>query len=283
MLLSEALKQYIEWASCFKAPRTVQVYEQLIGRFIKHVGDKDIKDIDIRVISQYIAHLQKKYAESTVMNMIVSVRVLFKFLYERGVLVWDYRLIPIPKYTQKSFPSVEKKEALKMIDRVHIKDFQTLRNKTIISFLYATGCRVSELCDLRVGELKDQYAVIRTKKSRKLGRIFWDKQTDFLLRIYLEERKRVANTDHVFVSVARNIRGGKLSTRSIERIVESYRRGTRVVPHSFRHALAEDLVKKNVGLRHIQEILRHESLRSLETYTRLHDQELKKVYDKHRG
>ena len=284
--LDSLFAEFVEWGSAHYAARTVDTYRCLLSRFIKFVGEKKVSQIQIQDITRYIIHLKKKgYAESSVAFMIISIRVFFKYLHLRRIIEWDYQLIKIPRYVSKSHPTIELDEARSMIKSVRADDFRGLRDKMILQFLFATGMRVSELAELTLEELdiENRYAIIISKKSRKRRRIFWCENTAGVLDTYLLEREQWAYDDHLIINCSKTHFGKKVTTRTIQRVVKRHRQGSRVVPHSFRHGLAKDLIKKGANMRSVQEILGHKTLQTVETYTRLYDEEVKVDYDKHRG
>ena len=281
--LEEALNDFVEWGSAHYSPRTIELYGSLVKKFVRYMGNVNVSDIDITHISKYVGNLKKQnYAQSSVTHMIVSLRVFFKFLYHRRLIEWEYALIRIPKYVSKHFPTVRKEETMAMMKQITRSDLIGLRDKAIISFLYSTGLRVSELCDLTVEDIDTDLrrGTVVTKKSLKDRMILWDRLTNELLLKYLEVREEIARDEHIFVS---SINGTRLSTRTIQRIVQKYRVGRRVVPHSFRSGLGTDLLENGANLRIIQKTLGHSSLRSLEPYTRVMDFALEKEYRRIRG
>jgi len=288
--IGQALKEFITWKQGKFAPNTMSTYITLIKKFIKHIGGEDIKinDINANKINEYRVLLEKKhYSSNSVCSIMISVRWLFRYLFLNKKIDWDFQLIEIPNYESNHFTTVEPEETKAMINNINNKNkFIKLRNKTIISFLASSGVRVSELCDLKIGELKpkERYANIISKKNKILGMIGWDKETKELLDKYLEARKEKEKSDYVFISMdsRKKYTGKKLSTRSVQRIVKQYRPkdSTKVItPHSFRHGLAMLAVKAGVHARHIQKILRHENLSSSQVYMGMYDKDVLSAYE----
>jgi len=288
--LEFAIDQFLEWGSAHYSNRTIITYSSLLDKCKKHFGpEKSLAEIRPVHISQYIFTLKKAgYAESSIAYMLTAIRVLFKFLQLHGQTTWDYRLVQIPKYTSKHFPTVRKDVVDELAGNIRIDDLKGLRDKAIVLFLYATGVRVSELCDLTIEEIDEDTmrGTIVTKKSRKQRMILWDYETNETLKQYLAEREQWATTDHVFISLTKHpdYFGGKLTTRSVQRIIAKHRpKGRRIVPHSFRSGLATDMLENRVSLRVIQESLGHQSMASLEPYARVHNVELEREYRRVRG
>lgn len=281
MLLSEALSQFKEWGMSKYALNTVHTYTDLIQRFIKFSGDRPVEEVDVLDTTKYYIHLKKKnYAESSIAYMMISLRQFFKFLFLRRIISWDYQLIAVPKYVSKSYLPIESKEARGMIDSIRSETFRDLRNKTMISFLYSSGLRVSELCDLKVTDLKlgEKFGVIVSKKNRKIRMVFWDDETAHLLESYLPARTLWATTDYVFISLDVRGVGKKLTTKSVQRIVAQLRPHKGISPHSFRHGLGLRAVKAKIHPRHIQKILGHLNLNSSQIYMDVAEEDVKEAY-----
>jgi len=281
--LSEALNQFSEWGSSRYAIRTVHTYSGLIGRFISFSGDKYINEINIINITSYFMHLKTKdYAESSLAYMMISLRQFFKFLFLRHLIDWDYQLISIPKYVSKSYIPAEPKDAKAIIDNMRGDNFKSLRDKLIISFLYSSGVRVSELCSLQLSDLllDQKYGNIISKKNRQPRMVFWDDATDQLLKKYLPERRLWANSDYLVISVACQNKGKKMTTRSVQRLVSTHRQpDSNITPHSFRHGLGMRAVKSKIHPRYIQKILGHKNINSSQIYLDVHDIDVVEAYN----
>lgn len=282
MTLKKALFEFVEWGSSHYAARTVQTYNDLLSRFLKFSSKVTIEEVDITDITAYVVHLKKKgYAESSVAYSIISLRVFFKYLFMRRLTNWDYQLIKVPKYVSKNFPTVTRDEVASMMKNVRRRDFLGLRDRMVIQFLFATGLRVSELCDLRLSDLdtEEREGIILSKKSRKKRVIYWDLRTHYVLKSYLYERELYASTDHFVIGLNRASIGRGVTPRTIQRVISKYRApGTSTVPHSYRSGLITDMLEEGVSLQVMKDILGHSSLRSLDPYARVKKPYAKKEY-----
>jgi len=284
--IGESLDSFLEWAVNERkfADSTISTYTDLIKRFIKHVGGKEVKiaDIKAKTISSYKAKLQKRYAKSSVVYMMISIRWLFRFLFMNRLIKWDYQLITVPKdYFNKHFTVAEPEDIRRIIDGMRVENFRELRNKTIIAFLASSGMRNAELCDIKIGDLKidEKYANIVSKKSDEPRMIFWDDLTKDLLEQYLDERKQWSKCDNLFISTDNRRKGHKLTTRTIQRVVKDSV-PKEITPHSFRHALGMSAVKAGIHARYIQKILGHKNLNSSQVYMRYYDNDVVDAYSK---
>lgn len=149
-----------------------------------------------------------------------------------------------------------------------IRTLQNLKHKLIISLAYGAGLRVSEVVNLQVYHLDFRGKLIRIEKSKgNKDRItILPEQLIDDLKNFVERREL---RDFVFPSN----RGGKLSTRTLQKIFKNTLVKARLNPnatfHSLRHSFATHLLENGVNLRFVQELLGHNSIKTTEIYTRL--------------
>jgi integrase/recombinase XerC len=284
MDILKSIEQFEEWGMISYTPRTLDIYTGQLRKFGEFIGNKDIQGIDLSDVNHYWSHLKNRgYASSSIAYALIAIRILWKFLNQRRLVNLDYQLIKIPKYTSRSFVWIDDEEVQKMFDKIGDKTFSNLRDKLIIKFLYASGVRVSELCALKITDLnlKEQQAVIISKKNLKRRIILWDDETTELLKEYLELREKIALDDYLIVG-SRN--AARLTTRQVQRIIKDCREVAgiekKITPHSFRHALGLRAVNSNMNVRYIQVLLGHKNLESSKIYLDYKDENLRREYRK---
>ena len=172
-------------------------------------------------------------------------------------------------------------EILHLLDSVQESDLPSrfpIRDKTILELLYATGMRCAELVQMRIIDMNMQEKTVRILGKGKRERLvlFGDKAKEKLMAYFQHERMHPKNnTEHVFL----NFRGNKLTTRSIQRIIEMFRSFLKIErpisPHKIRHTFATHMLKQGVDLRTIQELLGHQTITTTERYTHVTVQDLK--------
>ena len=161
-----------------------------------------------------------------------------------------------------------------------------IRDRAILELLYASGLRVSELVglDLRSVGFGDGMVLVRGKGNKERIVPFGSKARD-ALNAYLPVRERLLHeikktTGALFL----NQHGGRLTTRSVGRLLKKYVRQlvphVKVSPHGLRHAFASHLLAEGADLRAIQEMLGHKSLATTQKYTQVSIKQLMDVYDK---
>jgi integrase/recombinase XerC len=164
-----------------------------------------------------------------------------------------------------------------------------LRDRALLETLYSTGARVSELVGINLEDLRVSEGLAHLRGKGRKERIV--PIGDVALRAiqaYLNQQPLMASRDgkttkRVPSPVFRNSRGGRLTTRSVARIVARYSNrlaGGSVSPHTLRHSFATHLLDEGADLRSIQEMLGHASLSTTQKYTHLATDQILAVYDK---
>jgi integrase/recombinase XerC len=156
-----------------------------------------------------------------------------------------------------------------------------LRDRAILELLYSSGLRVSELVGLNLNQLDLDLGSVRVMgKGRKERIVPVGVKAVEALKAYLEERGVLKGDDPIFI----NSFGGRLTARSVGRLIKKYTRHSgifrKVSPHSLRHTFATHLLDAGADIREIQEMLGHSSLSTTQRYTHVSMGKLMEVYDK---
>ena len=164
--------------------------------------------------------------------------------------------------------------------KTKLSDASAARDRVIFELLYGCGLRVSELVGLNIEDLDFSERWIRVRgKGRKERLVPFGERADEAVRAYLQARGHVEQR-----ALLLNTRAGRLSSRSVERIVKRYALlfsgDPDLHPHSLRHAFATHLLADGADLRSIQELLGHASLSTTQKYTQLSFKDLMEVYDR---
>jgi integrase/recombinase XerC len=190
----------------------------------------------------------------------------------------EVRTPKLPQYLPRV---LTKDDANALMEFPEGDDLSARRDRAILETLYSTGARVSELVGMNVDDLNRSDGLVRLRgKGRKerivpIGTVALEalREYDELLSRH-EERAQPVFFNH---------RGGRLTARSVERIVEKHSRrlsGGSVSPHALRHSFATHLLDEGADLRAIQEMLGHASLATTQKYTHLATDHLLEVYDR---
>lgn len=273
------------------SPNTVESYRSDLAQFQafleESVGTSRIADVDVLAIRSFLARLhQKGSARSSVARKLAAIRTLFRFLTREGWITRNpARLVATPRLDRKVPPRLEETEVERLLDAPDTEAPLGRRDRAMLEILYATGLRVGELVRIDLSSLDLEERLVRvTGKGNKERIVPFGEPAAEAVRQYLPDRRRFVaigeGTDAMFL----NARGGRLTARSVRRLMERYLRAASlrsgISPHSLRHAFATHLLEHGCDLRSIQELLGHESLSTTQKYTELSTRKLLEVYEK---
>jgi len=155
----------------------------------------------------------------------------------------------------------------------------------MLELLYATGLRVGELVGSNIEDINFAERLIRVRgKGKKERMLPFGKTAEESLQSYIRVRSSIHKGEIDERAVFLNVRGGRITPRSVQRIVDLHFRQTalrrKISPHSLRHSFASHLLSRGADLRVIQELLGHESLATTQKYTHLDLKHLLDTYKK---
>jgi len=265
------------------SPHTLRSYTKDLNDFLTFT-DKEPKDIDNLDIRSFLASLHHcKLKKSSISRKLATIRSFFKFLHREGYVKKNpAKLVSSPKVPKDlpRFLSID--EVFYLMESPQGDSFKPARDKAILELLYSSGLRVSELTSLDMSDLDIKESLIRAKgKGRKERILPIGQKAMEALRNYLPERMSLKRkTPALFL----NARGGRLTQRSVRRILLYYSRLINLEgnfsPHTLRHTFATHLLHEGADLRSIQELLGHSSLSTTQRYTHVDIGHLTEVYDK---
>ncbi len=249
--------------------------------FIRNENCSELGSVNRLLLRKFLAFLKNQnYSRTTVARKLVAIRSLYKFLCREGILECNpVENIRTPKLDRNlpAFMSVNETEALLNIPDAHT--VPGMRDRAIMETLYSTGMRVSELAGLDITDVDFLNEVVKVKgKGKKERLIPIGNHALNAIRLYME--KRGSENKALFL----NKRGGRLTDRSVARMLEKYvKKGGlnhKISPHTFRHSFATHLLDHGADLRSVQELLGHANLSTTQIYTHITTERLKQVYDK---
>ena len=258
--------------------------------------------VDSLLIRSYLAFLDRhKEKKSTLARKLATLRSFYRFLLREGrVAANPADDVHTPKLPQHLPRVLTKDEANALMEFPEGHRLSDLRDRAILETLYSTGTRVGELVGMNWEDINLSDGLVRVKgKGRKerlvpIGAVALDAIKEYQSALHrsalsippdnargsepIEAQLSALNETAVF----RNARGGRLTARSIERLVATYSSRLpvgRISPHALRHSFATHLLDEGADLRAIQELLGHASLDTTQKYTHLAMDQLLKVYD----
>ncbi len=246
----------------------------------------DVRKIDHVMVRTYLASLYKKNRKSSIGRKVASIRSFFRFLVREQVISFNpVQRLHTPK-RGKSIPVVlSVDDAFRLVESPSGAVPNEIRDRAIMETLYSSGLRVGELVGLDLDSIDLDLAVVRVMgKGRKERIVPLGSKAVGSLKSYLEHRQKLERDNGEEKALFLNARGGRLTSRSVARIVEKYARRCglpkRISPHGLRHTFATHLLDGGADLRGIQELLGHVSLSTTQKYTHVGIDKLIEVYDR---
>jgi integrase/recombinase XerD len=246
------------------SPLTARNYGFFVEKFLKGAG-KPAAELNEEDAKNYLANLFDTKSKNTIMLAAAAL----KFFYIE-ILKKDFANVRIPK-KDKALPQVLTKDEVKAL----INSADNEKSRLIISMLYSSGLRVSELVNLKVADLdfNEKTGWVRRGKGAK-DRIFplsENMMND--LKAYLEDKG--AGNNYLFSKEK------ALTTRNIQKIIKGTKDrakiAKKVTPHTLRHSFATHLLEAGTDIRLIQAMLGHSSLSTTQLYTHISSEQIKKV------
>jgi integrase/recombinase XerC len=248
--------------------------------------DARVGEVDLDLMRLYLARRSKIRERSTVARELTSLKSFWRFLVREGVISHNAALeIPAPKLRQSLPRVLSMDEVVALLGTPDPRTGLGLRNRAILELLYSSGLRVSELVGLNLPDVRWDLGVVRViGKGNKERIVPVGDPAMAAIQAYLQRRAELLGLTTASDALFLNPRGGRLTARSVARMLDRYivrcslRRG--VSPHSLRHTFATHLLDEGADLRSIQEMLGHQSLSTTQRYTHVSVGRLMEVYDR---
>ena len=250
----------------------------------------DPATVQTESIRAYLHWLDRKREKSTSMaRKLASLRSFYRYLQREGVVGLNpAQAVRTPKQPKHLPRVLTKDDAAALMEFPGNLTRGSIRDRALLETLYSTGARVSELVGINLEDLRTSEGLVHLRgKGRKERIVPIGAVALQAIQSYLDQRPlkdpRTLTTKPVSSPVFRNNRGGRLTTRSVARLVARYSNrlaGGSVSPHTLRHSFATHLLDEGADLRSIQEMLGHASLSTTQKYTHLAMDQLQAVYDR---
>ena len=226
----------------------------------------------------YLKYLDKmNLKNSTISRRISALRTFYNYLMNEGLINSNIFLnVKNPKLEKKLPNYLNYTEMEELLESIDIKTDEGLKRRLLIEMFYSTGCRVSEIINIKVKDIdfKDKKIRIMGKGSKERIVYYGDYAKKYLDK-YLSKGM---DKDYLFV----NKHGDKYTVEEIELIVKDIMKHlsikTHVTPHTLRHTFATHLLNEGCDLLTVQELLGHESLRATQVYTHVTNDRIKDIY-----
>jgi len=270
------------------SPHTIKAYTGDLDGFAAYVSTKGWKAIDHLTIRGFLSSLYEKgLSKTSVARSLAAVRSLYRWLAQEGVVEQNPAvLVSTPKLPKKlpRVPTIEEMNSVLDSTMPEVAAFPE-RDRILFELLYGCGIRNSELVGINLEDIRlSTEAVLIRGKGKKERYVPFGDSVKAALSDYLPARQRIlAERRKSANALLINQRGGRLTTRSVGRIVKkiAVAKGLPpdVHPHTLRHAFGTHMLEEGADLRAIQEMLGHERLSTTQRYTQLSMKHVMQVYD----
>lgn len=286
----EGFKNYLSSERNYSG-HTVKAYVTDIKEFCKVLRDKnllpegqeDISELDEAPVRTYVGWLYTRNSKVSISRKIASVRTFYDYLMRNGVLKKNMaKHVPTPQGEKRLPVFLTVDEVVKLLETPGMDNALAARDNAILELLYSSGLRVSELTGINMVDLdlKAMSVKVLGKGNQERMAPIGSKAIQALEHYFPGRLELKPRGDFLFV----NSRGGRLTTRSVDRIIKKYAViagiPKNISPHVLRHTFATHLLGGGADLRAIQEMLGHKSLSTTQRYTHTSIEKLMEIYDK---
>jgi integrase/recombinase XerC len=272
---------------------TIKAYACDLDCFAGYIGSRDWKSIDHISIRGFLSHLYDKgLSKTSVARALAAVRSLYRWLGQEGVVEQNpAKLVSTPRLPKKlpRVPTIEEMNSVLDSKMPEVASFPE-RDRLMFELLYGCGIRNSELVGINLDDISlSNEAILIRGKGKKERFVPFGGSVVAALSAYLPWRQKLLITlkkglaENGRPALLVNQRGGRLTTRSVGRIIKriAVAKGLspEVHPHTLRHAFGTHMLEEGADLRAIQELLGHERLATTQRYTQLSVKHVMNVYD----
>jgi tyrosine recombinase XerC len=304
------LKAFLKYLALNRnvSPHTVRAYESDLSQFLLHVAaargvprrELEPASLDRAAVGGFLAEIHDAgQSRATAARKLAAVRTFFKYLRREELIDNDPgAFVGTPKRELRMPAHLSEKEMTGLLEAPDLSRPLGRRDHAVLELFYASGLRLSELAGLDVDDVNLSAKMVRVLgKGGKERLVPFNRTTATAIRTYLKDREllvgqppapdrlggvRRSGDGRRRTPLFVNYRGGRLSARSIDRLVRHHvaAAGSRtgISPHALRHSFATHLLQRGADLRAIQELLGHARLSTTQRYTHVNVRQLLDVY-----
>lgn len=291
MTINSLAAEFLIYLSAVRmlSENTVIAYRNNLEFLMKYLGKEyPIEDVTKEQLLMSIGELSKmKKAPASINQYIAAVRTLFaygrKFGYLQKNPAMELKTVKNPKVMPRFMTQAE---VTQLCNSPEINELLwETRDRAVFTMLYSSGCRVSEITNLKLSDFVNGFhsALVRGK-GKKDRIVYFEKESQEALQKYLVDREKLLKNlnlwpqDHLFISQ----KGNPLSVNGLRYIITRYSgpEGTNhhINPHAFRHTFATTMIGNGADVRLVQEMLGHSNISTTQRYTHITTEKLIEVY-----
>lgn len=274
---------------CHLAANSIAAYGRDLEHFSTWLGNRVLSKLTIQDLTGYLSWLKDQgLAASSISRHIVSMRMFFKFLQLESAIVENPAdLLTSPKVWQR-IPFVLSISQIELfLESPEPGDPLWKRDRAILELMYATGCRVSEVCDLLTPNvhLNERFCLAEGKGSKQRMVPLGDRAVVAIRSYLVDERPGLLGRNMIdepqWLILSRT--GQRLRREAVWELVKRYAKRVGIAeeatPHTLRHSFATHLLAGGADLRLIQEMLGHASIQTTQIYTHVQTGKLKRIHE----
>jgi len=253
---------------------------------VMRTNSNAIAKVDINTVREYLSQMVADRTPSSMARKLASLRTFFQFCIRKGLINANpAKEVATPKVPKKVPQFLTVDEVFTLLNTPSQTDTLGIRDRAIMELLYASGIRVGEMVTLDVTDISIEQSSVRVMgKGRKVRIVPMGAKACTALSGYLALRSDLLGNNNDNTALFVNRRGGRLTARSVERMIHKYIKHCglqkTVTPHILRHTFATHLLGSGADMRGIQELLGHASLSTTQKYTQVGIEKLMQTYDK---
>ncbi len=250
----------------------------------EHINFLEVKANDImRFLEE---ERERKISAKTLAREVVAIRQFYKYLRDEKRLDSNpTEKIETPEVARTIPDYLTQNEIDELFKNIKEDNLYELRDKCIFELLYSSGLRISEACNLKIGDvdMENMTITVEGKGGRQRLVPFGEKSLEILKKYLTESRPEILKKrtcEFVFVSK----KGSYINRKSVWRLLNHYIKRTKikkkVTPHTLRHSFATHLLENHADLKSVQELLGHIDISTTQIYTHMANKTLKEVHKK---
>ena len=280
-------EEFLEYIKSIKnySDNTIINYSEDLDKYYDYLKEKniDLKNISYKDILNYISYLKVDHKSTSINRSLSSIRSFYNYLIKKNYINNNPFNIINGMKKEKKLPEYFKyNEYVSLVNSIDVSTNLGVRNRCIFEVLLATGCRVSELVNIKINDIDLTRQEIKVLgKGKKYRIVYFGSYALDSINEYLKVRSELLkekSSDYLFL----NHLGNKITTRGIRTIIDNIllkaNSNLKITPHTFRHSFATMMLNEGCDLKSVQELLGHVSLSTTSIYTHISNEELKRVY-----
>ena len=270
------------------SPLTVRNYTSDIKGFLDFLSKNSVDSLDKvnrDIMRSYLGSLHEEgIARSSINRKLSALRSFYRYLaHEKLIKVDPLATLSAPKLEKRLPTFLNTKDVQRLIESPDASTPQGMRDRAMLELLYAAGLRVSEIVNLNLEDVdlsSHQVRIWGKGSKERMGLI--GKPARKALKQYLNDSRIKLQSDKETNAIFLNRFGGRMSERSVQRIIRKYAKKAgidmRIFPHIMRHTFATHLLDGGADLRVVQDLLGHSKLSSTQVYTHVTQSQIRRTY-----